>query len=306
VIDEAQAAIVREAAQRVIAKRENANRIAADFNARGVATAGGLRWRPAHLRRLLVSPLHAGIVAHRESKDGPLIELGPGAWPAILTTDEHRILVARLAGKSATKERLGARKHILSGLVYCGGCGSKMYAADKMFRCSTTNGGCNTISVSAPRLETFVHDAVIAHGERIVREAVTGQVVIAETDDSETLAAIAELEGEKDAIAASLGDGKLSLRLAERASARIEKRLGTLHAKLATPRASEPRSREDRVRLILDLAARWDQGGELSTAEVVAISAALERTISEIRVGPGPRMAALADRVRIEWTASGA
>jgi site-specific DNA recombinase len=293
-IDETQAAIVREAAQRVIAG-ETVNRVAVDLNTRGVVTSGGLRWRPAHLRRLLISPFHAGIVAH----DGS--ELGPGEWPAILTTDEHRILVARLAGKSETGERLGARKNVLSGLVSCAKCGSRMYGSSGMYRCSARDGGCNKVSVSAQRLESFVYSEVIAHGDRIIREAVAGQVTAEQADDSETLAAIATLEGEKDDIAASLGDGKLSLRLAEKASARIEKRLEQLRVELAAPRTSEPRSREERVRLILDLAARLDQGGELSPAEVLAISAALERTISEIRVGPGPRMADLDSRVSIEW-----
>lgn len=296
VINETQAAIVREAARRVI-DGEVVNRIAVDLNTRGVKTAGGLRWRPAHVRRLLISPMHAGIVAHEGA------EMGPGSWPAILTADEHRILVARLASKQATGERLGARKNVLSGLVRCKVCGSKVYGDGwGMYRCSARDGGCGKISVSASRLEEYVHNATLLHGEKVARRAVDdSQGRGPEPDDEAILGQMAALEGEIDAIAASLGDGLLSLRLAESASARIGARLEELRVKLSTPRTStQAPTKNEYVALTFALLDRWEKC-ELTAADVAKLNATFEGYIRQIKIGPGPRGSNLDDRVEIEW-----
>jgi site-specific DNA recombinase len=298
VIDEVEAAIIREAARRVIEKGETVNRIAVDFNARDIPTSGGLRWRPMHLRRLLVSPLHAGIVSH----DGA--ELGPGQWPAILSADEHRVLVARLArkseiGESETGERLGARKHVLSGLVFCGKCHTKMYSADGMYRCSATNGGCNKISVSSRRLESYVHDAALDHGEKVARRAVDDSHEEPGPSDDEVTAEMVRLEAESYQIGELLGEGKLLPKIAVTASTRIEKRLEDLRSQLSKPTSAQP-PKEELAHLTLGLLDRWEKRS-LTPADAAKLNATFEGHIRRILVGPGSRGSDLDDRVAIEW-----
>jgi hypothetical protein len=57
-----------------------------ELNERGIPTAaGGGRWNPTTLRRILIGPHLAGLRVYGE-------QLYPAAWPAILAEDTHHAL----------------------------------------------------------------------------------------------------------------------------------------------------------------------------------------------------------------------
>src|SRR5690606_40574780 len=88
-----EAPLVREAVARILAG-EGSNTIAQDWNARGVRTAQGKEWVASNLRRMLRSPVHAGIRTHH----GQLID---GTWPALVERERWEQLRSVLEGRTS-------------------------------------------------------------------------------------------------------------------------------------------------------------------------------------------------------------
>lgn len=122
VLEPTQAAIVREAARRILAA-ESLRAVVGDFNARKVPTPSGSgAWTTATLRQLLLRPSLAGYRQHR----GEII--GRTTGDRILSDDDHVRLVALLTDPTRRYSPGTGRapKHLLSGLAVCGRCGGKM------------------------------------------------------------------------------------------------------------------------------------------------------------------------------------
>lgn len=90
-----------------------------ELNERGVTNAGGGAWTHATYRGVITQARHAGLM-----RDG-----SPGAWPAIVTPEDHRALLRLLGDPSrvSTPGRAG-KLHLLSGIARCAlpGCGLPM------------------------------------------------------------------------------------------------------------------------------------------------------------------------------------
>lgn len=67
------------------------------------------------MRRMLLSPRHAGLSSHR----GEVV--GVAQWPAIIDRDTHERLKARLPSRGPRPTQV--RNRLLTGLVRCGRCG---------------------------------------------------------------------------------------------------------------------------------------------------------------------------------------
>lgn len=143
---EDEATLVREAAQRVIAGDSIAG-IANDWNQRGITTAGGSRWRPSHLRRVLMAERLVGT----------------DRMPAILDPDTHRAVRAILLAPERVMPAT-TRKHLLSGFLYCQ-CGTRMlvHAAKRnpSYYCPSVNGGCGKVSIAMLPTERVLVDSVL-------------------------------------------------------------------------------------------------------------------------------------------------
>jgi DNA invertase Pin-like site-specific DNA recombinase len=116
VIDEDQAAVLREAAQRVLAG-ETPYAIAQDFAARAIPTPRGGKWELSCVKRLIVNPSIIGKRVHR----GEII--GDAIWPAILDDDTFYRVKAKLEDPARRSNRDSAIRHLLSGIASCGVCG---------------------------------------------------------------------------------------------------------------------------------------------------------------------------------------
>ena len=159
-IDEAEAALIREAADRVL-RGESTYAIATDWNSRGVPTVNAKQWSVNVLLTILRSPRIAGL---REHHSGVVAE---GTWPAIVDRSTHEQLKAALAPKP---RRRGPRprKYALAGILRCALCGGPLrslirengvasYACRKL----PGNGGCGRIRIKAEPVEAHVKEMVL-------------------------------------------------------------------------------------------------------------------------------------------------
>lgn len=154
-----EAAVIREAARRVRAG-ESLRTLVREFDARGVATARGARWSMHALRGILLNPGLAGV----RTLGGAVV--GPAVWEAILTEEESAQLRAVLTDPARRVTR-PLRRYLLTGLVYCSYCGTKLIARPNHHRRTYVCGsgpalaGCGKISIVADHLEAFVTEAVM-------------------------------------------------------------------------------------------------------------------------------------------------
>jgi DNA invertase Pin-like site-specific DNA recombinase len=126
---------IREAVDRIIAGHTT-HRVCLDWNAQGVTTAYGGRWKPANLRKLLISDHLAGT----------------NGFAALVTPEELAAVRSRLNWREKLKPgRPCEPRHPLSGLVWCGRCAEsglkvKMGGAGQRYICQN----CGSTVKAAP------------------------------------------------------------------------------------------------------------------------------------------------------------
>lgn len=140
VVIEAEAAVIREAARRVL-DGDSLRGIATDLNRRGIPSPrtveqarraqlakteppAPIPWQGITLRQLIRRPSLAGLRTHRGKVVG---KFNPDLHPAILDADTHTRLEALLTDPSRAQGTGGRTPvHLLSGLAVCGRCGGRM------------------------------------------------------------------------------------------------------------------------------------------------------------------------------------
>lgn len=147
IVDEAEAAVVREIVARLLTG-EPVRAITRDLNERGIKAPGtgyrlkrrgleqaedGSRWGRTSVERLAVRPANIGLRPFHRGQDDE--ELLPGAFPAIIDIASHNSVVALLAPSPDRIRRPSARRYLLTrGIGECGQCGS-------FLECSNRQGG---------------------------------------------------------------------------------------------------------------------------------------------------------------------
>ncbi|MCR2819060.1 recombinase family protein [Microbacterium sp. zg.Y1090] len=207
-VNPAEAAIVREIVGRYIAG-ESARAIAEDLRERGVPTATGVEWRSTTIRGILLSPRIAGLRAHR----GEIV--GKAVWDPIISIEQRQQVLNTLEQKQSSGRR-APRRYLLSGLLRCGKCGGKLFAAarvnERRYVCSSgpDHRGCGGIMVNAARAEEWIAAAVLYRLDTPEMEAVlTGKH--AQDDRYVDLAAQREkLQDRMRALAEMFSEGQIS------------------------------------------------------------------------------------------------
>lgn len=159
----AEAAIIRESAERVLAG-DPLRAIVRDLNRRGVATVTGTAWSTTVLRRLLTSGRIAGWREHHD------LLTAAGDWPPIIdrpTLDRLRALLLDPGRRTTTGPTV--RSYLLAGgLTRCGRCGNSMAGAPRadgvrryICRRDPSGTGCNGCAILAEELDAHVRDAVL-------------------------------------------------------------------------------------------------------------------------------------------------
>lgn len=156
---ESEALVIRDLVVRYLAG-ESLRSLAAWLNAEGIASVGGSEWRSPTLRLMLASGRIAGL---REYK-GQVV--GPAVWPAIITPEQRRQVLVRMAAGVVTGRRT-PRRYLLSGLLRCGKCGTRLYSSPRGDRrryvcvSGPDHGGCGRLTVVAPPVEELIAAAVL-------------------------------------------------------------------------------------------------------------------------------------------------
>jgi site-specific DNA recombinase len=269
--------VIREAVRRVLADHP-LNTVVRDLNARGVKPRRGDRWVPSRLRATLTSPFHAGLYP-----DG-----SPGSWPAIITTDERRLLLARFPRRSTGQKP--ARAYALSGLLVCSECGRRLLGSGGRYVCTARNGGCGRVRVASKHLDACVNQATLDH----LRDVPEPEPSPPDVDDQDVdLAELRAVDARLLELREALGDPDKVLDLDAYNVARDEllRRKADAEARLRERPAPEPRME---FRKLIEELTPLEQNEELSAF------------ISRITVHPAIRRgrgaeADIPDRVDITW-----
>jgi site-specific DNA recombinase len=122
---EAEAAAIREAAKAVLGGATLTS-VVSSWNVAGLRTTMKEQgwWRITQLRRVLMNPRYAGKRLYNGE------DKGQGKWEAILDEETSRRLEEMLTDprRRTAPDDLNA-KYLLSGILVCGKCGRKMFAA---------------------------------------------------------------------------------------------------------------------------------------------------------------------------------
>ncbi|SDP32750.1 Site-specific DNA recombinase [Arthrobacter sp. ok909] len=169
-IDPAQAAVLREAAQRIM-DGDTLIGICRDFDSRGIPTPGkSLKWNRTVLRSMLLSPRNAGLRAYKGAllmgDDGEPVK---ASWEPVLDMETWEAVTAVLTDTSrqANGGRVD-RKYLLSGFLACP-CSARMTGAFSKgapeYRCPTDR-GCGRTRRKANPIDAHVEKAVLQYLER--------------------------------------------------------------------------------------------------------------------------------------------
>lgn len=240
-IEPAEAAIIREAADRLLAG-DSITSIVRDLNDRGVPSATGGRW---NRRSLTVLMQQARLFGWREH-NGVLV--AKGNWPAILEEDtghKLRALLEPRAGKGGTAT---PRKYLLSGLLRCGKCGARMKSGSSSqqgarYACPTkTEGGCGGTVIMREAADQAVSEMVLyrldSPNVRAMLKARTKTK--RRNQDAEILAELAQLTERSEELAEMWASGELPRAAFVKAQQTIDERTEALNEQLATIRQAEP------------------------------------------------------------------
>ena len=236
--NDAEGAIVVEIKDRFLAGWPTVA-IARDLNQRGVPSRSGEpRWQTGTVRMTLLSPLHAGLVAHRGA-------LHPGEHAALRywSPEEREYLCRRIHEHThRRRDERNVVNYLLSGLLYCGHCGRRLTGCrsvdhgTRYYRCtSPRSGGKHRRSVN----HTFV-------GERscpgMSRDAdVVEAAVVAAVAGLANSASVQVAADQKLSQALDLTDGRLrsELKAVEAEMAKATKGFSLLFGMLSEGRISQ-------------------------------------------------------------------
>jgi DNA invertase Pin-like site-specific DNA recombinase len=127
----------------------------------GERTPQGNAWQLETLSRMLLRPRLVGMREHRG-------ELFPAKWPAILNESEQIMLRAILRDPKRRAHRGSQEKHLLSGILRCGVCDTKLRYTGSgrwnaaRYHCPPKPRGGNCVAVVASAVEAHVTERLLA------------------------------------------------------------------------------------------------------------------------------------------------
>ncbi len=221
IVDEAQAALVRELAGRIVAGH-SLRSIVADLDGRGIPSPSGKPWAKNLVRALVIRERNVGLRVHR----GEVVGLGD--WPPILDRGLWEQVRAVLADPARKTSSSTAAVHLLSGIARCGVCDGPMRAsmnrAVPSYRCATS--AC--VSRNRADLDDLVTRAVIG---RLARPDAAGLLGPPDECNRLAVAEVAELRARLDTAADDYADGALDREQFHRITERLRPRIDAAQAR---------------------------------------------------------------------------
>lgn len=285
-VDPAEAKLVREAAQRVLAG-DSLYSIMNDWTDREIPTVTGAKWSGTALKTMLMSPRLAGLRSHR----GEIV--GPGEWEPILDRDTWEAVKAVLVKRSRGRTR-APRSYLLSGgIARCAHCGHHLIAAPRptgrAYACLKSNGGCNGVSIMAEPVEELVTDALFD----VVDDADLA-TMFAPREPVPEEADLVDIEERLGDVAELYADGEISRAEWMRAKTRLEERRAE-----AAPAVAEARAPSPAIEFVGKPGALRAAWPKLSLDRQRTI---LGSVVSEVTITSGGRGGARVDLDRVNMT----
>jgi DNA invertase Pin-like site-specific DNA recombinase len=293
-VDKREARLIREAAKAVL-EGVPVRAIARDWAARGVKRpTGGNEWNAAGIKRVLISPLIAGLREHQ----GAAVK---AVWPAIITLDERTRLVAVLTDP-ARRTLHSATKYLLTGFVYCT-CGSRMMARPtasgvRKYKCESGPGlkGCGGRLIVAQPVEDLIEAAVVERlSSPAMAKAVAQRAKPSRLQRVSARPTLADLEKRESELAAAWSAGQYPKSLLDKMAGALAKDRAAVQAAVTTEETAKPVL--EMVGDPADVAKAW---GKLTFDRK---RAAFSTLIEAIVIAPGRRGYNTFDsrRVTVRW-----
>jgi DNA invertase Pin-like site-specific DNA recombinase len=249
--------------------------LVADWNAAGVRTSTGARWGARQLSRVLVRARNAGLIEHEG------VVIGKAVWPPLITEDELHAVRALLRDPSRKISHGPARRHLLSGYLRCGGCGSNMVVTHTggergrtQYRCDPQRAG-GHVNRAADILDEYITYLVIGRLSR------SGNEIPAPTEDTSLARTrLMAITAELDDLAELVGQQKITARQMAIASEPLE------------AEAEKLRERIDAALMVDVLGAFRDQNDPGKVWEELDLDrrrSVIGRLVSAITVNPAPK-----------------
>lgn len=233
VVDEAEASLVREAFDRVLAGGSLGG-IIRDWNDAGVTTSTGRVWSYATLRQMLTRSRNAGVVRYGDQE---------GAWPAIVDEVTWRSVCALLADPERRRSTSNRARWLLAGIARCE-CGSRVRTGSAstgsgtavIYRCREAGPG--HVGRRAVEVDRLVEGAVLGYLERAD--------VLAKLRAGEPRAASgADLDAEAQRLRTRLDEAAAMFAAGDITAAQLRRVTGDLRPQLTAVEARMEASRGD-------------------------------------------------------------
>jgi DNA invertase Pin-like site-specific DNA recombinase len=219
-------------------------RITETWNAAGLTTPRGNRWRGTQVRQVLLSPRNCGLRSFRgelqthtdKDRKGERIK---GNWEPIVAEEVWQDVSDKLGDPGRRCGRSRARKYLLSGIARCGACGAglgsgvtKRPRQNPVYTCKA----CNRVSRNAAFVDELAREAVI---RRLSRPDAIELIAPDDRDDLDEIRERARaLRARLDAIAVEFADGILSASQIKTATKRINEQLAEADAAILGSQAT--------------------------------------------------------------------
>lgn len=169
-IHEPEAVVLREMARRLIAGHSYTE-IAYWLNLEGHLTSEGATWVGFGVRNVLRKPRYAGIRTYKG------VAVAEGQWEPIFDSEtwERLQLAIKLRTRAPKPGQVMPRKFLLTGLLYCGNCGSQLTGSTRhdkpggpkhrVYQCRSNGdryrgSGCGGVRRNADALDHFITECV--------------------------------------------------------------------------------------------------------------------------------------------------
>lgn len=282
-VDEAEAAIIRDHARRLLAG-ETQDSLICELNETGVPSVRGAKWGYTTYRQIMTRPRNAGLIVH----NGRVVEGVRLPGVPILDDDTYHRIVALYAARRPGKQPSG--RYTLTGLAVCGLCDAGLGGRPvsgtgrRHYWCKS----CARISVDVVRLDVWAADwAITELSDSATADAVAREARELADRRAELEREIASCEETATLMADRLGRGELSVVRYDAFVRPLDARVAKLRAEVDELGASEPVSGyyvhtpRDGARLLL--LADWDEGGPVERRAIVKRALRGKRIV----VGPG-------------------
>lgn len=156
VIDPVTAPLVREAYAAVLAGASLSD-ICRLFNDSGHYGLTGRPWTATTVSLFLRAPRNAGL----RDYGGEIV--GAGTWPALVDPDTWRAVQTVMANPSRKPGRKSVRKHLLTGMLFCGKCGHHMggvHTAGRQLAYACKNPACRGVSIRRDHVEPMICELI--------------------------------------------------------------------------------------------------------------------------------------------------